>query len=204
MNLSILKNHASRDGLRILAERIRDGFHLTNPNSFVREKGWERWTEGGAPKRPMPWLPYCLTTFLDQRLPKEASVLELGAGWGTVWWDRRQSGSVHFAEGDLGWVDRLIPHLNHATLGPRHLVDYDLVIVDSDPSQRRFELECATSLVKRTGVIILDDTHRERERTLGEEMMKGWRSIYWEGLGPWSHQTHGSTLFYRDGNILGI
>lgn len=80
---------------------------------------------------------------------------------------------------------------------------YDVIVVDG-----RYRNEClqiAKDCLKEGGVVVLDDSQRDRYK-VGIEMMTnaGFRRLDFSGLKPVGLQIHQSTVFYRDNNCLGL
>jgi hypothetical protein len=189
--------------------------------SPLGERGWFRTIQTGRSEdvdgSPLPWFSYPAIDFLAPRVAATASVFEYGAGNGTLWWAARVQ-RVVAVEHDIGWYERLLPVAPRnvkliyidlddgdrymqapATTGER----FDVVVIDG-----RKRVECAREAVqalKPDGVIIWDDMVRERYREGANQLhSKGFKSICFGGLGPGGVVDHGTTVFYRATNSLGI
>jgi hypothetical protein len=189
-------------------------------DSFLRSSGWMRSRRSGmavdAGGRPLPWYTYPAIRFLEARNLSQARVFEFGMGNSTLWWSPRAD-RVTTCEGDASWYDLIastMPANVEAILVPeasdsyvRAAADrggpYDVVIVDG---RRRVEC-CRDSLpvLSEAGVIIWDDFHRERYHE-GREFLgaAGYRELPFWGMTPITAREACTSIFYRDGNCLGI
>ncbi|HSG65383.1 MAG TPA: FkbM family methyltransferase, partial [Gammaproteobacteria bacterium] len=80
---------------------------------------------------------------------------------------------------------------------------FDVVIVDA-----LFRNEClihAAEALTESGVIVLDDSDPDLHSTSIDHLESlGFRALKFEGLKPGSIKAYRTTVFYRDGNCLGI
>ena len=56
---------------------------------------------------PIPWWSYACTHFLDQVVPIEATILEIGGGASSLWWLERGNRVTTF-ESDHKWATQII------------------------------------------------------------------------------------------------
>jgi len=144
-------------------------------------------------------------SFLDgllRGLAHEARVLEIGSGGSTLWLAPRAQSVVSY-EHDAGWHDlvrdalvaryvsnvslRLAPRPYAPTIRDKEPADwFDLVIVDGRDRVQSFA--AALPKLKRGGVILLDDSQRERYAlALGKvpgDWDRGMSEAYYIAEGP--------------------
>lgn len=186
-------------------------------NSYMVSTGWalsrQRREPVDAEGRPVPWYTYPAIRFLEARVQPHFRVFEFGAGNSTRWWAERVA-SVRAVEHDSGWVARLKPQLNgiaqldHCPLesekypvpegGPYHVI-----VIDG-----RRRTECAKSSIgalTEDGVIIWDNSERERYSE-GRALLNqaGFSHLDFWGVVPGGIKEISTTVFYREGNCLGI
>lgn len=194
---------------------------LYDPNSYLETTGWKRSIREGHPAdkegKAVPWMNYPTIAFLHARLGNELSMFEFGSGYSTVYFSGLV-GSVRSVEYDEYWFSSLkkrLPYNCEIIFVEKdrdgdycraiHKIDqaYDLVLVDG-----RDRVNCIRQSVlrlKNGGVIILDDSDRERYAE-GFTHLKneGFREITIEGIAPMATKRVQSTIFYKDHNCLGI
>jgi hypothetical protein len=162
-------------------------------------------------------MPYVATSLLAERLTRDHAVLELGAGSSTLFFQVR-AGRVVSIEHDpywLGWTRARAAEHVELVAAPRDPADaycaaitgrgdhFDLIVVDGVHRNEAF----AAGLERLTprGVILLDDSQRRAYGpALAAAAAAGFRHLHLEGHKPMSVHVHRATLFYRDGNCLGI
>jgi hypothetical protein len=168
-----------------------------------------------AQGKPLPFLPYSVIELLKERLTRELTVLEFGAGFSTLFLMDRVKRIVTI-EHDPAWINRLRPQLQDSVeLIPtsrdtpdtylafldRQSELYDLILIDGRHRVESFR----RSLDRLTpaGVMLLDDSDRERYAPIfAEARSAGFRDLTLVGHKPGSLRLHRSTFFYRDGNCL--
>jgi predicted O-methyltransferase YrrM len=123
---------------------------------------------------PVPWWAYSCTDFLDQVLPTDATVLELGTGGSTLWWLNRGN-SVTAVESSKEWAERTRAdagdHAARLKLVHAHPDDadalrqvlhgqrFDVVVVDHS-GDRSKAVRLLKDHVADDGVLILDNADR--------------------------------------------
>lgn len=189
--------------------------------SPLAERGWfrsfRRMDSTDQRGNPVPWLSYAMIDLLEERVRSDMTVLEYGSGNSTVWWAKRVRRVVS-VEHHPGWYEnvsaRLPPNASLIFAAVDEGDDYeasplkgselfDVVVIDG-----RKRVECArraVSALKPDGVIIWDDMKREEYRA-GREFLteKGFRHLIFSGMGPGGIVDHGTCVFYRSSNCLGI
>lgn len=194
---------------------------MQNKNSYLHTTGWLRSLEAGKPidkeGNPIPWINYPMIRFLEERLTDDLNVFEFGSGYSTLFYAEKVK-SITSLEYDKNWfelIKSMVPKNAQLIYKKKdrdgeycraiHLANkkYDVIIIDG-----RDRVNCikqSFSALSLQGVIILDDSQREWYKegiVLVNE--KGFRILNIEGLKPHGTDTDRTTIFYRDGNCLGI
>lgn len=166
---------------------------------------------------PIPWLTYAANDFLAARLNSTMDVLEYGAGNSTRYLGPRVR-TVTSIEHDGTWVKSLTPYLSANTKVVQVPLDidgkycragaalgelFDMILIDG-----RDRVNCVTTclpLLQPDGVIILDDSHREKYQTARAYLdTNGFRSIDFTGIGPGTIHRKATSVYYRANNCFGI
>lgn len=167
--------------------------------------------------RPIPWFTYPAIDFLARRIHPYMSVFEYGCGWGTLWWASRVW-RVVACEHDRGWYEEMskkipgnafIYHLDlryggeYSSKIAEFKGQFDIVVIDG-----RDRVNCAINSLQALnagGVIIWDNSDREEYRRGMDYLChSGFRSINFSGISPIVNYKTETSIFYRDGNCLGI
>jgi precorrin-6B methylase 2 len=167
--------------------------------------------------RPLPFLPYCVIDLLAERLRPGMAVLEFGSGYSTLFFMTRVA-RVTSVEHHQDWLRTLrgrvaanvtllaVAHASASeyTAPVRAGADrFDLVLVDG-----RHRTDCFALALERLtagGVIVLDDSDRAEYAPAFEWAARsGFRVLHLRGHKPTDLGVHRSSIFYRDGNCLGI
>lgn len=203
---------------RFCYNRFR-GMWAQGKDGYLHDTGWFRsFQERQAVDlsgQPVPWLGYPFVEFLSKRLSPAMQMFEFGCGNGTLYWAGRV-GNIVSCELNRAWFDKISPRLPDnaqviwAPDGPEYEATilntgkrYHLVLVDGI----RREEAAATALEALTsdGVMILDDSFRSEYRPIFERMQfAGFRKLEISGAAPIHNNYDETTVFYRDGNCLGI
>lgn len=188
-------------------------------DSALTKYGWFRSHHSGrsedADGNPIPWYTYSFILFLEPRIKKSFRVFEYGSGNSTRWYASRVD-RISAVEHDKEWikiVSTLIP--SNARVIPAELGDeyvqavsqekklYNIIVVDG-----RKRVKCtafAVDYLTPDGVLILDNSERSWYQEAKDLMeKKGFRKIDFYGMAPIVGHETCSTVFYRDGNCLGI
>ncbi len=198
-------------------------FHrlLLRPKSYLHRTGWVASLRRGYPCRPdgseAPWMNYPVIRLLEERLRDDLDLFEFGSGYSTIFFARRVR-SVYAVEHDRGWLDHLatrLPENASVAFRPedvdgaycRSIAEpgrrFDVVVVDG-----RDRVNCviqSTRHLSPAGVLVLDDSDRKEYRAAFEHLRReGFRALSLEGLSPTSEDPELTTIFYRDGNCLGL
>lgn len=190
-------------------------------DSYLISTGW---IQSFEQKKPInfegefiPWMNYPVVKLLDQRFSTDFNLFEFGSGYSTHFYAKR-CGSVVSVEYDRQWYDVINKDMpeNVSLLFQEKDVDgyycrliaeqgkrFDVVVVDGRDRVNcvKQSLPCLTE----RGVIILDDSHRDKYKEgIAFAEKNGFRSITIEGLKPTECKVATTTILYRDGNCLGI
>lgn len=200
------------------ARSLRYGTRLRR--GYLDDHGWTRsWQEShivDGDGRPVPWFSYPAVDVLAARLVDGVSVFEWGAGGSTIWW-ATHGGSVVSIEFDRDFhaliapqvpasVDlRLIPLDTNGDYA--HAIDdegvFDVVVVDG-----RDRSNCAIAAIDHVaehGIVIIDNTeHPETDHGCAALVARGYRRLDLPGPASLMADPTTTTIFYRDGNLLGL
>lgn len=186
---------------------------------FLREVGWfnsfQKQLSVDALDKPLPWLTYPAISFLESAVHKEMCVFEYGSGASTLWWAERVK-HVVACEHSKQWHDLLKPEVpGNASLMFCELVpdgDYcrsihssdetfDIIVIDG-----RDRVNCirqAYSKMKNDGIIILDDSERDRYQP-GQDFLlqQGFLRLDFHGIRPIALRSSCTSIFFKTTNFL--
>jgi precorrin-6B methylase 2 len=212
--------HTRLTSLYLFVRAMPAWLAMAGRGSYLRSSGWLASRLRGMPLdcagEPIPWITYPSLVFLQQRVRHDMSVFEFGSGASTLWWAKRVRRVVS-CEHDESWFARTratVPahvHLSHVPLEEqqyareilRYPDSFDIIVIDG-----RDRIECARNSIGalRAGGVILWDNSDRSEYQPAYEMLHslGFRRLDFVGMGPLNEYQWGTTIFYRDGNCLGI
>jgi hypothetical protein len=164
---------------------------------------------------PLPWYTYPFILFLKPRIKPEFIVFEYGSGNSTRWY-AAQVKHITAVEHDTEWIKLISPKLpSNAKVLDRPLGDayvkavqstgehYHIIIVDG-----RNRVKCANFAIDYLtpdGVLILDNSEREWYNKAKDYLKeRGFRRLDFIGMAPIVGIETCTSVFYRDGNCLGI
>jgi len=168
---------------------------------------------------PLPWWTYSFIYFIENLIPEKSRVFEYGSGFSTLWLAKRVK-SLYSVEHDTKWYQEfnkvhIIPsnvHLQILDLNNgyvesiKHIhghLQFDIIVVDG---RRRVDcLKNTPGSLSEAGVVILDNS----ERTFYQEgidfmLGQGFKKLDFWGMAPITSHRTCTSLFYRNGNCLGI
>ena len=182
-------------GLLTLMRLLRMAF---DERSYLVSSGYvaslAKRAEPPAEGTSLPWYSYPARDLLVERIHDSMSVLEFGAGRSTVFYARRAR-SVTALEHDADWLRRVAAAVPEsvrlvqcdATSSESYLAalsglgQFDLICVDG-----RHRSACVPAGARHLtagGVLLLDDSQRERYRASATELVRsGFRELQLEGL----------------------
>jgi protein-L-isoaspartate O-methyltransferase len=194
---------------------------LINKDSYLQLTGWKESVRKGYPCKEdgseVPWMNYPMISLLEKRLNKDLTIFEYGSGYSTIFFARLAK-SIDSIEYDEKWFELI--KLKVPDNAKVYFVDkdvdgkycrsidltgknYDIVIVDG-----RDRVNCIKQAVEKLterGVIILDDSERERYKEgIEYAVQKGFSTLELVGMKPGSFGIHNTMIIYRSGNCFNI
>lgn len=205
----------------LLKPRILHGLLSLGIKGYFVERGWlTSYLKRQAVDKegnPIPWLTYSFLDFLDGRLNKSISLFEYGAGNSTYFF-AKQVKSVKSVESDKEWYNKMkndlpdnadisfVPLGNNGTYPGAILLEpirFDMVLIDG--RERVASLRNAVEKLSEQGVIVLDDSERQKYQEAFHIMANaGFRYIKFSGIAIGGIHDKCTTVFYRSSNCLGI
>jgi len=185
----------------------------------LKQYGWFRSYNSkqsvDAEGNPLPWYTYSFIFFLKPRLKSHFEVFEYGSGNSTRWYAGLVK-HVTAVEHDTSWIALISPKLPANTtvmarpIGETYIdavktgnKQYHIIVVDG-----RNRVKCtaaAVDFLTPDGVLILDNSERDWYQKAKDLMHeRGFRKLDFQGALPIISSESCSTVFYRDGNCLGI
>jgi len=194
---------------------------IRNETSYLHITGWMRSLNENKPVEKdgnhIPWMNYSIINFLQNRLKNDFHLFEFGSGYSTSFYASFVQ-TVTSVEYDESWfaVAKKNKPENVELIYKKKDIDgeycriikstgrqYDVVIVDG-----RDRVNCIKQSIENLsdrGVILLDDSHREKYfEGITYAMEKGFRSIWFDGLKPTGRGIYRTTIFYRHNNCFDI
>lgn len=189
--------------------------------SLLLEDGWLKSFHTkqsvDAKGEPLPWCTYAFIKFLEPRLKSTMRVFEYGCGNSTLWYAKRVA-SVAAVEHDKAWYEHLQTKVGGSvTLYHEQLEgegayskkatttddNYHIIVVDG--RERNNCVKNAMRALTEDGVIVFDNSQIESyQSSLQLLTTNGFRRIDFIGLTPIVAHENTTTIFYKDGNCLGI
>jgi len=188
-------------------------------NGALKEWGWFRTFDNGRSEdrhgKPLAWFTYAFLHFIEPRLERSLVVFEYGCGNSTFWFAPRV-GKVFSVEHHPAWHDYIVQRkpvnaqIALAQERGEYLAQiekfgqrYDLIVVDG--IHRNECMDIAPNYLSDRGVVVLDNSERPEYAPATEALLsKGFRKIDFYGMAPVTPLAGTTTVFYRDGNCLGI
>ncbi|NME72483.1 class I SAM-dependent methyltransferase [Flammeovirga aprica] len=194
-------------------------FNYIIKKGFLHQVGWsksiKKLSSIDKEGESIPWFTYGTIHFLKQKNLSDLHLFEYGSGNSTFWFSKRVK-SITSVEHDKEWytfvndkcpsnVDYRFKDVNNGyedTITETS-IQFDIVIIDG-----RKRVACAKkALPKLTdrGVIIWDNSNREKYNE-GYQFLtdNGFKKIDFYGLAPSHGDPSMTTVFYKEGNCLGI
>jgi hypothetical protein len=194
---------------------------IKNRDSYLYTTGWMQSLRTSVPvdrnANPIPWMNYSMIKLMEDRLKDDFVLFEFGSGYSTRFYAGRVK-AVTSVEYDETWFQIIKAQMpeNVELIFQKRDIDgaycrvigstgnvFDVVVVDG-----RDRVNCVKQSIPALsprGVILLDDSQRDRYREAIEiAKAKGFRALDLEGLKATGKELNRTTIFYRDGNCLGI
>lgn len=207
--------------LQIMKPRPLWGLLSVGAAGYLRESGWMRSfaqrSSVDLQGNPLPWVTLPFIDFVAGRLHPTMNVFEFGCGKSTLFYSARV-GRLHSVEHDKAWYLRmqsqarsntdiqyieLVRDGEYCRAASRKGMAYDLIVIDG-----RDRVNCtvqSVSSLSEGGCVVLDDSERSEYRDAVRHLQDlGFRSLDFWGLAPGVANRKCTTVFYRDGNCLGI
>lgn len=193
---------------------------LLDERSHLVRTGWIRSMAVGASDwqgELVPWFNYGVIRLLADRVRRDMTVFEFGAGYSTLWWQRRVS-RITAVEHDEGWAAKVAGLVSKPTTIKHVQLDYDgeycrtilqsedqydVIVVDG-----RDRVNCMKQGLKRlsaNGVFVFDNSQRAHYRE-GIEQVKGggFKELQLSGIAPMTQAESFTSILYRADNCFGI
>lgn len=194
---------------------------LRSENSYLHKSGWFKSLHTGTPVdkdgNPIPWMNYPTIELLKERLKPEHTLFEFGSGYSTAFY-AKYTKHVTSLEYDKTWLEVIKKNLpdNAELIFTEKDIDgeycqsikktnkkYDIVVIDG--RDRVNCLKQSLDNLSDKGVILLDDSHRERYKEgLDHAKEKGFKHLHLQGLKPTGYGYYRTTLLYKSNNCFGI
>ena len=165
-----------------------------------------------AENNPIPWMTYSSIFYLSQLDLSDCDIFEWGSGNSTLYFAKRAK-SVTSIESNQEWYEYVLKNKpdnvdlnlvnvdNYAKIIQEKRKTYDIISIDGD-IYRRFECAYyAVDLLKKGGMIIIDNSDW-LERTTAFLRDQGFIQVDFAGLGPINNYMWCTSVFLsRDFNI---
>lgn len=178
------------------------------------------WVTVSRRPRTEPWMTRPAIRFMDTIIERTWGVLELGAGYSTIWLAQRCRSLVSL-ESDPHWRDRVETLLDAERLAcdlrmcpvaefpeqVSHISDgsVDLVIVDFAEGEGATRLACvvrAAPKVRPGGYIVLDNSDRPQYAP-ADELLRDWTRQRFTGMVALPLQATETTFYRKPDNSIG-
>jgi len=166
----------------------------------------------------LPWYSLPAVKFLSQRDYSNATILEFGGGFSTIWWSKRAKQVITFEE-SAEWINTFMirsspnvrPHLVPVGLKGEQLWSrIHQELSDIEPSKRKFDIvvidamhreslvDLAFRLVTHDGLVIIDNSEGYNiQRLTGEKHVS---RIDFIGPANGVSQQHATSIFFNGDN----
>lgn len=192
-----------------------------NKKGYLKEIGWFSAFESMSPVdrhgNPIPWVTYPFIDFIRERITKDHKVFEFGSGNSTHFY-AKYAGSVVSVEHDKAWYDKIVSTKaensemiftelqtdgDYCRMPVKLDQKFDIIIVDG-----RDRVNCckqAVDALTPAGVVVLDDSERDFYAD-GVNFLKekGFKQLPFSGISPGLFYNKATSVFYKEGNCLGI
>jgi hypothetical protein len=208
--------------LRLVAQpkRLRSLLSF-GEKGYLAEIGWFKAHDKESPvdanDKPIPWVTYSFIDFISPRLNKAHRVFEFGSGNSTFFY-AQYAGRVVSVEHDQAWLNKILAHKpDNAEMIFCELTKngtycrmplslgqtFDIIIVDGR-DRVNCCLQCLSALSEQ-GVVVLDDSERDFYKPAIDFLLQqGFKQIPFSGISPGLFYRKSTTVFYKEGNCLGI
>lgn len=191
-------------------------------SGYLNQKGWWKSWSNKEPINlngtPLPWVTYSFIDFIKNRLNIDMVIFEFGSGNSTLFYSNMVK-EVRSVEHSLAWYEKIVKTLPdnveinrvdldiggyYSRAAINSDIKYDIIIVDG-----RDRVNCiknSIQAIKYNGVIILDDSEREKYLDGIEELRKsGFKSLDFWGISPgFMAYNKCTSIYYKEKNVLKI
>lgn len=206
--------------LRLLAQpHVARKLGTLSTEGYLAQTGWTRSAAQrvlvDAKGEPQPWMTLPFIAFIAPRLRADWTVFEFGAGESTRFYAARVQHVVTVEHNEI-FAAHLRPRLPAnvtlfvRTVGSEAYVRAaaeasSAVLVSVDGRDRVRCVERTLPGLDARAAVVLDDAERS-EYAPAAAMLKaaGFRAVEFWGVAPGGVTTKCTTVFYRDGNVLGL
>lgn len=167
------------------------------------------------PNGPVPWWTYGCTYYLDQVVPQNFNILELGGGNSTLWWLSRGN-TVVTLETNGEWAKKLTREINETNfssdwklyevldINPNTIEEklgvrkFDLIVNDGH-GDRSALVDSLLSRLSNKGILVWDNSDRAQYKINLKNMEKfGFKKLEFFGVSPINAYCSKTTLFSKD------
>jgi hypothetical protein len=207
--------------LKILTNKQEKALLEFTHRGYLYDMGWTNAISTGNivdnNNDPLPWVSYPFMQFIAPRMNKNMQVFEFGSGNSTLYYAGRVA-AVTSVEHDAGWYSKIKNSMpanvqlyfcelhsdgDYCKYAQRTVLKYDVMIIDG-----RDRVNCCINSINSLtpgGIIVLDDSEREKYASGISFLQKqGFKHIDFWGMAPAIDYLKCTTIFYRDGNCIGI
>jgi len=165
----------------------------------------------------IPWVTYPFIDFIRERIKKQHTVFEFGSGNSTLFY-AKYAGTVVSVEHNKEWHDKIVSEKaenaemiycdleyggDYCRMPVKLGKKFDLIIIDG-----RDRVNCcktAPEALSENGVIILDNSEREAYKPgIDFLVQSGYKHLFFSGIVPGLFYRVTTSIFYKDGNCLGL
>jgi len=207
--------------LKLLTDKQEKALLEFAHRGYLYDIGWTNSVNTGSivdkNNNPLPWVSYPFIHFIGQRLNKKIKLFEFGSGNSTLYYAAKVA-SVTSVEHNAAWYEKieanipanvqlffcdLQPGGEYCRFALKQRSKYDIIVVDG-----RDRVNCCLNglgALKENGIVVLDDSEREKYAAAHTFMQQnGFKQIDFWGTAPAVDYLKCTTIFYREGNCLGI
>lgn len=188
--------------------------------SVLAKQGWyisnEKQESIDINSKPLPWYTYSSIDFIEKRINKNLTVFEYSCGNGTLWWSDKVK-EVDSVEHNANWYSK-IKERSSSNTNIQLCIQKDDYIESISRMDKKYHIvvidgiernECAFQAVDALtpdGIIIWDNSDRVNIYKNGLDFLvgKGFKQLEFKGAGPINDYKWGTSIFYRNQNVLGI